>query len=97
MKNKLKRFVVDEVHVVRTWGQSFRSSYLSLDRLKKNFARVPILGLTATATVEARKFIANKLALSHKFAVFQCSFNRPNLMLMIEDKPNISPGEKNLS
>ena len=36
------------------WGQDFRKDYLHLDILKKRFPKVPILGLTATATEKVK-------------------------------------------
>ena len=46
------RFVIDEVHCVVQWGKDFRYDYLKLKTLKEDFPKVPILGLTATATKE---------------------------------------------
>ena len=40
------------------WGQDFRKDYLHLDILKKRFPKVPILGLTATATEKVKDDIA---------------------------------------
>lgn len=54
-KDKIARFVLDEVHCVKSWGDDFRVAYKHLDRLKQNYPTVPILGLTATATVNVRK------------------------------------------
>ena len=52
--NKLDRFVIDEVHCVSSWGQDFRKDYLLLGKLKQNFPDVPLLGLTATATIKVK-------------------------------------------
>lgn len=52
--NKIDRFVIDEVHCVSNWGQDFRKDYLSLSMLKQKFPKVPILGLTATATIKVK-------------------------------------------
>ena len=49
---KLDRFVLDEVHCVKKWGDTFRQAYSDLQNLKDKFPDVSILGLTATATVE---------------------------------------------
>lgn len=54
MTDKISRFVLDEVHCVKNWGDDFRVAYKHLDVLKKNFPKIPILGLTATATVSVR-------------------------------------------
>ena len=61
---KIDRFVIDEVHCVSHWGQDFRKDYLHLDLLKKRFPKVPILGLTATATVKVKFDIAERLGIS---------------------------------
>lgn len=54
-EDKIARFVLDEVHCVKNWGDDFRVAYKHLDRLKAKYPTVPILGLTATATVNVRK------------------------------------------
>ena len=58
MLDKIDRFVIDEVHCVSHWGQDFRKDYLELSILKKLFPKVPILGLTATATQKVKDDIA---------------------------------------
>lgn len=52
---KIARFVIDEVHCVSHWGQDFRKDYLSLHILKERYPKVPLLGLTATATVKVKE------------------------------------------
>lgn len=68
--NKIERFVIDEVHCVSHWGQDFRKDYLHLDILKKRFPRVPILGLTATATQKVKDDIAKRLCINNKVIFF---------------------------
>ena len=48
--NKIDGFVINEVHCVSHWGEDFRKDYLDLSMLKDRYPKVPILGLTATAT-----------------------------------------------
>lgn len=86
MNGKIDRFVIDEVHCVSHWGQDFRKDYLHLDILKKRFPKVPILGLTATATQKVKDDIAKRLGITSKVIYFQSSFNRPNLLYEIRDK-----------
>lgn len=91
------RFVIDEVHCVSHWGQDFRKDYLLLDTLKKNFPRVPILGLTATATSKVKDDIIVKLGLGDDVVCFQSSFNRPNLNYEIRLKKNLKNVDQDLS
>ena len=60
---KIDRFVIDEVHCVSHWGQDFRKDYLHLDILKKRYPKVPILGLTATATQKVKDDMAKRLGI----------------------------------
>ena len=60
---KIDRFVIDEVHCVSSWGQDFRKDYLELKMLKMNYPKVPILGLTATATEKVKDDIASRLGI----------------------------------
>lgn len=83
---RIDRFVIDEVHCVSSWGQDFRKDYLHLDILKQRYPSVPLLGLTATATVKVKDDIAKRLGIVKKVIFFQSSFNRPNLVYEIRDK-----------
>jgi superfamily II DNA helicase RecQ len=74
---------------VSHWGQDFRKDYLHLDILKKRFPKVPILGLTATATEKVKEDMAKRLGITKKVIYFQSSFNRPNLVYEIRDKKAI--------
>ena len=83
---KLNRFVIDEVHCVSHWGQDFRKDYLSLNILKRKYPTVPLLCLTATATIQVKEDIAKRLGITKHVVYFQSSFNRPNLIYEIRDK-----------
>ena len=85
-QNRVDRFVIDEVHCVSHWGQDFRKDYLHLDFLKDKYPKVPLLCLTATATIKVKDDIVKRLKIDKDYAFFQSSFNRPNLIYEIRDK-----------
>lgn len=67
---RIDRFVIDEVHCVSHWGQDFRKDYLALNILKKKYPYVPILGLTATATIKVKDDLIERLGFSHDMVCF---------------------------
>lgn len=50
----LALIAIDEAHCISAWGHDFRVAYKSLGVLRRSFAGVPILALTATATPKVR-------------------------------------------
>ena len=58
--------MIDEVHCLSHWGQDFRKDYLNLYVLKEKFKKVPILSLTATATVKVKEDIVERLGINKK-------------------------------
>ena len=96
MRKQIARFVIDEVHCVSHWGQDFRKDYLHLDMLKKKFPLVPLLCLTATATVRVKEDIVKRLGIQNRVVYFKSSFNRPNLIYEIRDKSTIKDVNEDL-
>eukprot|EP00871_Galdieria_phlegrea_P003879 jgi/Galph1/4492/GphlegSOOS_G3176.1 len=84
-RNLLARFVIDEAHCVSQWGHDFRPDYTELKLLKREFPSIPIMALTATATVEVREDIKVQLGISN-CVTFQQSFNRTNLTYYVRKK-----------
>lgn len=85
-KKSLVRIVIDEVHCCSTWGHDFRPDYQHLGLFKEMYPDIPILGLTATATMEILADINKTLNLkSH--VILTCPFNRPNLLYKVVFKP----------
>lgn len=78
---------VDEAHCISQWGYDFRPSYLKIAELRPLFPTVPIIALTATATPEVVKDIAENLQFKNH-QVFQKSFHRSNLHYIVQWEEN---------
>jgi ATP-dependent DNA helicase RecQ len=87
-KMKINLLAVDESHCISQWGYDFRPDYLRIAEVREFFPQVPVLAVTATATVNVIADIQEKLQFKEK-NVFSKSFERSNLVyavLNIEDK-----------
>jgi len=69
---------VDEAHCISQWGYDFRPSYLKIAALREELPGVPIIALTASATIDVQADICEKL-LFQKQNIFRQSFERINL------------------
>lgn len=69
---------VDEAHCISQWGYDFRPPYLRIAALRDELPDIPILALTASATVDVQDDIIEKLAFHNK-TIFRQSFERANL------------------
>ena len=84
----ISAIVVDEAHCISQWGYDFRPSYLKIRDLRQLLPGVPVLALTASATPDVVRDIADKLQMTHP-AIFSKSFDRSNLSYIVrhdEDK-----------
>ena len=70
---------IDEAHCISQWGYDFRPSYLKIADLRAQLPGVPIIALTASATLEVQNDICEKLLFDKTQVRFQQSFERPNL------------------
>ena len=80
---------VDEAHCISQWGYDFRPAYLDIANLRKIKPDIPVLALTATATLQVIDDIQDKLSFKQK-NVFRMSFERKNLSYVVrkaENKP----------
>ncbi|GLT28931.1 hypothetical protein SLA2020_038330 [Shorea laevis] len=77
-------FAIDEVHCVSKWGHDFRPDYRRLSVLRGNFIDIPLMALTATATVQVREDVINSLHMSKETKIVLTSFFRPNLRFSVK-------------
>ncbi|XP_035281264.1 ATP-dependent DNA helicase Q1 isoform X1 [Anguilla anguilla] len=81
----LERIAVDEVHCCSQWGHDFRPDYKLLGILKRQFPKVPLIGLTATATSSVLKDCQKILCVPDALTLTS-TFNRPNLYYEVRIK-----------
>ena len=79
---KVLQLVVDEAHCVHMWGYSFRPDFLGISDLFGE-DRPPIAALTATATQDSRKSIAEGLKLREGWTLVTRSVDRPELKFIV--------------
>jgi ATP-dependent DNA helicase RecQ len=79
---------IDEAHCISEWGHDFRPEYRNLKKLRKDFPTIPVIALTATATIKVRKDIIEQLSLQ-KAQIFLRSFNRENLTYFVQPKQSV--------
>jgi ATP-dependent DNA helicase RecQ len=81
---------VDEAHCISQWGYDFRPSYLRIAELRELLPDVPVLAVTATATLRVVDDIQEQLKFRKK-NVLRTSYYRSNLVYLVrneEDKVN---------
>lgn len=76
---------IDEAHCISEWGHDFRPEYRNLKNIIKQLGKVPIIGLTATATPKVQEDILKNLDMADANN-FKASFNRPNLYYEVRTK-----------
>ncbi len=81
-KMNVNLVAIDEAHCISQWGYDFRPPYLQIAQLRELKPKVPFIALTASATKQVKEDIIDKLKLK-KEAVFQISFARENLSLVV--------------
>ena len=85
-KINISFLAVDEAHCISEWGHDFRPEYRNLksilNRINDN---IPIIALTATATIKVQDDIIKNLGIKDA-KVYKSSFNRPNLFYEVRQK-----------
>jgi ATP-dependent DNA helicase RecQ len=87
-RGRIALFAIDEAHCVSQWGHDFRPEYLGLSILHERWPTTPRIALTATATTETRREIAQRLELNDA-QHFVASFDRPNIQYRIVGKQEV--------
>ncbi|CAL4917369.1 unnamed protein product [Urochloa decumbens] len=92
-KPRIALFAIDEVHCVSKWGHDFRPDYRKLSVLRENFNSsklkflkhdIPLMALTATATIPVRDDIVKSLKMLEDTTIVLTSFFRPNLRFSVK-------------
>lgn len=78
---------VDESHCISQWGYDFRPAYLKIAEIRELLPGIPVLALTATATLEVVEDIQERLKFREK-NVFRMSFERKNLAYLVRRTDN---------
>lgn len=78
-------FSIDESHCISSWGNSFRPSYQKLSVIKELFPDIPVIALTATATIKVEEDICKKLKLNDPYCI-RGSFDRKNIKYYVKFK-----------
>ena len=79
---KVPLLAVDEAHCISAWGHDFRPEYQKIAQARAALGAERVLALTATATPEVRRDIAEALDLREP-NVFVAGFDRPNLFIEV--------------
>ncbi|KAH7439704.1 hypothetical protein KP509_04G073400 [Ceratopteris richardii] len=82
---RLSIIAIDEAHCCSQWGHDFRPDYKSLGILKKQFPKVSMIALTATATARVQNDLREMLQI-RSCVKFVSSVNRPNLFYEVREK-----------
>lgn len=76
-------FVIDEAHCISEWGHDFRPDYLQIGPAIEALGHPRVLAMTATASPEVRKEIAERLGMKRP-KIFVLGFDRPNIYLRVD-------------
>lgn len=79
-QNRLGFIAIDESHCVSAWGHDFRDDYLKINKFRKYYPNIPIMAVTATATIKVVDDIIKHLNMNNPKLIIG-NFDRPNIYL----------------
>ncbi len=82
---KISFTAIDEAHCISEWGHDFRPEYRRIKDILLKFGDIPIIALTATATLKVQQDIKKNLSMEES-RMFKSSFNRTNLYYEVRPK-----------
>jgi len=89
-KRKPSLIAIDEAHCISQWGHDFRPDYRMLGQYLPTLRPAPVIALTATATVQVQRDIADQLSLTNP-SRFIHGFRRDNIAIEVVE---VSPSER---
>ena len=87
IRKNLLMISIDESHAISTWGLDFRPGYTELGVIRDWIPEIPILTLTATASIKVRGDIYKILKLNNPELIIG-NFDRPNLLIKVLQSTN---------
>ncbi len=87
VRTKIGLLAIDEAHCISQWGFDFRPEYRKILAIRELIPNVPIMALTATATVAVVNDIQDQLGFKQKNS-FRKSFERLNLHYVVRYHEN---------
>ncbi|XP_052686380.1 uncharacterized protein LOC128165662 [Crassostrea angulata] len=79
-KERVCLIAIDEAHILESWGDTFRPTFVRLGELRSHFPGVPYLLLTATCSQQVLQNITGKIHLP-RLKLFTASPDRPEIYL----------------
>ena len=95
---RIALFAVDELHLIRHWGRSFRPDYMNIAIIRKRLPpNVPLLGVTATLNPRLLKEITASAGFNIDVSVIRTPLNRPEIFIQVQHMAHSSKSMRDLA